>query len=825
MTCPTHETIEHYVCDRLSVTERTAFEGHVQGCPGCAERLEEARANEQVLAELRTVSQALGDSPQDSAGGSLSVGEAQTLVGDRYQIVRRVGQGAAGQVFQAIDGRLERPVAIKFLPADAARPAEQAWREARLMGQLNHPHIAQVHEVGQRESHRFIVMEWVEGVPITDAWTDLPLEQRLRLYCGVLEAIRAAHQRGIVHRDLKPSNILVTAQSQAKVLDFGIAVETSAQAGLETAVYRGTPAYSAPEQVTRPVQIGPATDVFALGILLYQLLTDSLPFPQTTMPELFAAIRSQYPEFPTAIVQTVPIPLQDICLKALEKNAGQRYADARSLLDDVNRYLRGERVWSKPSFVADKVQQEVFHHRQKLKVWHENGLLTERECDKLEGIYERLVAPSDPSIIEARELSLSQVWLYFGGWIAIMGSLVLFLGTWDPVPDYIWPLPVTAAMLLLLLFGVWRWRCGESRLAVGFLATSNLLFPMAVLLMLWQWHILDSARYPWGAELSGAEPVVQGLRAEPPEQNLQEEPSRQPPGNAQMFTAAALWLGCSLLFLRTTRSSIFVVFSTVAFLAGLTVCYTIAGMVKEEWPQEVIAGRYLYPGFALFLLGVLVDRRKWAHHAVPLCVAGLALIVGPLSTIASSDATLFGWLGYTPGFLSDNEDELMGLSLIANGLFYLALAGLCRRLNTLLQRRLAQILSWLGPLHILGVLRTLDSNTWQVDDSHQLVYRILLPIGSVAFVFGSISRQMKSFFFSGLAGIAASVYRLTTKHWDEFFAWPVSLIVAGTLCMLVSWLVPRLQASTRLRGPRTAPAPPGVPPVSSRRPAQGQGPS
>jgi hypothetical protein len=107
-------------------------------------------------------------------------------------------------------------------------------------------------------------------------------------------------------------------------------------------------------------------------------------------------------------------------------------------------------------------------------------------------------------------------------------------------------------------------------------------------------------------------------------------------------------------------------------------------------------------------------------------------------------------------------------------------------------------------LHILGVLRTLDSLESEIPESHHLVYRVLLPVGSVAFVFGSISRQMKSFFFSGLAGIAASVHKLTIEHWDRCFAWPVTLIVAGTLCMLVSWLVPRLQASTKLRYRRTA---------------------
>lgn len=783
MNCPRHETIEQYVCGTLTAAARTEFEEHLRDCTLCAEGLQEASANETLLAELRTVERRRKDKPQEPASQTLSVGEAQALLGQRYRVIRRVGQGGAGQVFQAIDGVLERLVALKFLPGNGGPDAgsEPAWREARLMSQLNHPNIAQIHEIGQLENHRFLVMEWIDGLPVTEAWASLPLEQRLRLYRRVLEAVSTAHQRGIVHRDLKPTNILVTAESQPKVLDFGIAVEIDSADAQETAVYHGTPAYSAPEQVTRPVHIGPATDVFALGILLYQLLTDTLPYPQTTLSELFAALRTQYPELPTALVHTVPIPLQNICLKALEKETDQRYPDARHLLDDIDRYLRGERVWSKPSFVTDKIQQEVFYHRQKLKVWHENGLLTQHERDKLEGIYEQLVAPPDPSIIEARVLSLSQAWLYFGGWIAVMGSLVLFYRAWDQVPVPVRPMPVTAAAFLMVALGIWMWRRADSRLAVGFLATANLLIPLALLLMLGQWHLLAPDQYPWGVETVA--------RA------FQEGQSHLVLGNTQLYTAAALWLCCSLLLLRTTRSSIFVVFSTVAFLAWLTVCYVIAGMLAGPWRQDLVAGRYLCPGFVLLVFGVFVDRRKLAHHALPLCTAGLALVVGSLSAIAVSDATLFGWLGWTPGFLT--RAERMGLSLVSNGLLYLGLAGVCRRLDTLLLRRLAQALNWLGPLHILGVLRVLDRP--EVPQTHQLIYRILLPCGSVAFVFGSISRQMKSFFFSGLAGSAAAIHKLTIEHWDRSFAWPVTLILTGTLCMLVSWLVPRLQAGARLR--------------------------
>jgi hypothetical protein len=116
-----------------------------------------------------------------------------------------------------------------------------------------------------------------------------------------------------------------------------------------------------------------------------------------------------------------------------------------------------------------------------------------------------------------------------------------------------------------------------------------------------------------------------------------------------------------------------------------------------------------------------------------------------------------------------------------------------------LQRRLAQILNWLGPLHILSPLRILDLDALGILESHRTVYRVILPIASFIFVFGSVTRQMKSFFFSGLAGIAAAVHRLTTDRLDKFFAWPISLIIVGIIWMLLSWLVPRWQAKIKLK--------------------------
>lgn len=791
MKCPEQELIEQYIQDQLEPHDLTEFEAHLHVCKKCQSIVAEARENEKLLIEIRTFERTSSGPRETDNKEIYTVEQAQSLLGERYRVIRKIGEGAAGHVFQVADTVLDRLVAVKFLRNKTSTDGTDSkrWQEARLMSRLNHPGVAQVYEIGQIEEQRFIVMEWVDGLPLTDAWNELPLQQRLNIYVNVLNTISAAHARGIIHRDLKPSNILVGPDHKPKVLDFGIALETQYLAGVKQNVYQGTPAYTAPEQVTAPIQIFPATDVFALGILLYELLTDTLPFPQTDHKKLFEAIKTQHPELPSAIRQKVPISLQNICLKSLEKDSQNRYSTAREMADDINRYLRGEKVWSRPSFLSDKIQQEVFYHRQKLKVWRDNELITEKEYDRLENLYERVISPPDLSIIEARKLSFSQVCLYFGGWIVVLGSFVLFYKTWENIPAFYRPLPAAAATILMIILGSAMWKRSESRLAVGFLSTANLLIPITLLLTLAQWNLLSLANYPWGTE--SIPEILKDL----------ERYVYVTIGNTQLYFSSLCWFAFSLFFLRLTKSSIFVFFGIISFLLWLTSCYIIAGMIGmpdeiEPWLPEIIAGRYLYPGIGFFILGVILDRKRFIHFAWPLCLVGLTSMVISLSVIAISEATMFGWFWRIPEFIDKNEARL--LSFIFNGLIYLVLAGICRSLGTRLQRSLASILNWLGPVHILGTLRILDLIDLGNSENHADIYRILLPIASVGFVFGSVVRQMKSFFFSGLAGIATAVQRFTAEYLKNYFAWPVSLIIAGIIWMLVSWRVPIWKANRLL---------------------------
>ncbi len=778
MNCLNPEMLERYVSDRLTTSEISQVERHLKQCRTCGKRVEEALENESVLSEMRNLnvkSSVPEKKEPDRLAKSMSLEDAQLLLGKRYRVAKKVGSGGAGEVFQAVDAILERPVAIKFLlqKISGDETLSERWNEARMMGQFNHPNIAHLHEIGQIQGWRFIVMEWVEGIPLTKAMEPMGLEERLKLFLDVLNAVDAAHRRGIVHRDLKPSNILVTADQEVKILDFGIALAVDTQDAVDTRVYRGTPAYSAPEQISNPKKICSATDVFALGIVLYQILTNALPFPQTDTRELFKAILLKYPELPNAINKDVPLPLQNICLKALEKDTAKRYPDAQALAEDLRRYLCGEIVWSKPSFLFEKVRQEVGSHRQKLKNWFDNDLITRGQFDRLEDIYERMVSPADPSLAEARKLSISQVCLYLGGWLAILGSLVLFYDSWEKV-SWPWrPSPAIGAGILMTICGGLLWRRKETRLSLGFLATASLLLPLAVLLTLGQWEVLNLGDYPWGRE------------------SMFHVHSSMVIGNGQLGVAAAAWLLVSLLFFGITRSSIFVFLAVLAFYAVLTVCFLAAGI--RTWPPEIIAGRYLIPSMGLFIFGMIVDRQGRGAYAWPLCVIGLAGLIAALSVIAGSGATMFGWLNLNLPFL--NKQEMLYLGFLGNGLVYLFLGMVCRKMGTRLQRKIAHFLNWITPPHFLIPSWVLD----QKGIHHRQIYQVLLPAISLVFVLGSVLQQRKSFLLAGLAGLALSVEVLTRAHFKILFAWPIVLIAAGIVWMFISWFIPRWRANRMLR--------------------------
>ncbi len=280
----------------------------------------------------------------------------QTL--SHYRIVGRLGAGGMGVVFQAVDLRLGRAVALKCLPdhlADDARAVERLRREARAASSLNHPGICTIHDIDSHDGRLFIVMELMRGTTLKERIAGRPIAARalLDLAVQIVDALEAAHGRGIVHRDIKPSNIFVTERGQAKLLDFGLVKEPSGAGPaspddptmtLAADLTRrgtivGTVAYMSPEQA-RGDEVDGRTDLFSFGVVAYEMATGTVPFKGPTAAAVAEAIQYIVPTPPSRLNADVLPGLEAIILRALEKDRAVRYQTAADLKADLERVRR-----------------------------------------------------------------------------------------------------------------------------------------------------------------------------------------------------------------------------------------------------------------------------------------------------------------------------------------------------------------------------------------------------------------------------------------------------------------------------------------------------
>ncbi|HYM12989.1 MAG TPA: protein kinase [Bryobacterales bacterium] len=272
----------------------------------------------------------------------------------RYRVVSRIGAGGMGEVYLAEDTQLDRRVALKVLPAEVAQDPDRMRRfvqEAKAASALNHPNICVIHEIGEADGVRFLVMEYVEGVPLSDKVGGRPMAtgEILDLGIQIADALEEAHAKGITHRDIKPANILITPKGQVKVLDFGLAKmgaprgqtasEVATQAMTEPGMVMGTTRYMSPEQALGK-DVDQRSDLFSLGVALYEMATGKQPFTGPTTAVLFDELLHKTPEPAASVNPAVPPKLEEIISKALEKDRDVRYQTAADLRADLKRLKR-----------------------------------------------------------------------------------------------------------------------------------------------------------------------------------------------------------------------------------------------------------------------------------------------------------------------------------------------------------------------------------------------------------------------------------------------------------------------------------------------------
>ncbi len=309
--------------------------------------------------------------PRDQPTQSdLSIGASCPVVqrvGD-YQLLYELGRGGMGVVFKARDGKLNRFVAVKMILPGAMpdeTDLERFQTEAAAAAGLKHPNIVAVHAVGQQDGRWYYCMDLIEGPSLAKRLASGPLPGRAaaRYLVGVARGIDHAHKNGVLHRDLKPANILLDADDQPHVADFGLAKQMSRdhQGCTRTGAVLGTPSYMAPEQASGSKEIGPACDIYGLGALLYELLTGRPPFQAETPLDTLMQVLERDPAPPRLLNHKVDRDLETICLKCLQKDPARRYPSAAMMADDLERYLNGESIRARTFSMIDRIAWTLEH--------------------------------------------------------------------------------------------------------------------------------------------------------------------------------------------------------------------------------------------------------------------------------------------------------------------------------------------------------------------------------------------------------------------------------------------------------------------------------
>src|SRR5215470_13361261 len=529
-----------------------------------------------------------------------------------HKILGEIGAGGMGRVLLAQDEGLNRKIAIKILSERLREETSIRTRfmqEARALAQISHPNIVTIYSLGPAEEIPHFVMEYVDGVDLFTSTRALTIEQRAGLMRKVALAVEVLHQHHILHRDLKPANILVGADLQPKLLDFGLARREESRDRLTLfGEMVGTPSYFSPEQTIGETDLDVRSDIFSLGTILYEVLTGVLPFPVQPFAQQMESIRREDPELPRRMNPDIPGDLQDICLKALEKRPENRYRSAREMAGDLERFLAGEKVHANPTTYGSLVSARIQAHLAEIEGWRHDEVLSDAEYEGFRKQYGRLVEREDAWILQARRLTFPQVTLYLGAWILIAGAALLFLFHFIRLAGTPRVLVAACVTVLTLWEGLALWKRNQLRNGIAHLLAVCLLIPITLLVAMGEYHI-------------------RAIRAENPDWELLHNISGsfQEITNLQLWWAIALSMPVYVWLRRYTHSS---VFSLVASVMGVLLCMvTLARMGLIDWLNHEHSKLYfrLIPIAILFLAcGYVLERLKLSNDSryfYPLAVA------------------------------------------------------------------------------------------------------------------------------------------------------------------------------------------------------------
>lgn len=726
---------------------------------------------QQYLEITRALDDGPGGPPPTGHGVSgIGIAAATLPAIEGFRTIERIGAGGMGAVYKLHDLRLNRTVAGKVLRTGVtgrggASPAA-FFREARSLALFSDPRIVQVFEVRADADPPVIIMEYVDGFELGRVAPSLEFRQRAAIVREVADAIHRAHTLGLQHRDLKPSNIMIDGALRPKILDFGLSDSDPSIGHLV-----GTVHYIAPEQLDRSQPIDARTDVYALGVILYELVAGDVPFRGASDADVVAAIRSEQPRLPVEIDARVPAPLQAIALKAMERRPTDRYATARDLVLDLDRYLDGRPVVARPTLYGTTLATRTRPHLDQISEWLRLKLIYPHEAADLQASYRRLEAREDDWIVTSRALTPSQIALYLGAFFLFAGSLFYFVAhrVYDAASGTLWPFVVLGAPFLgLNVAGRWLERRDHQAVAVAFYLAGTSLLPLFLLIWFHEtgwWVVPDDAPghlFAGGSISNRQLQVTIGL--------------------------SCLW--ASWLALRTRTAAL----STVATLLACLLALALLGdLGLRDWLEQ---GRYdkvalaLSPLVPAYLVTALVlERGGRLWFARPLAIAGVIALVAVLDLVAL-DGRLFHYLGLStvrlqaPGVRNPTLlDTLTALAL--NGAIFYGVASLLERRGTPALTPAAQLLFTIAPFSLLEPLAYL-TETAEYSRRFNWLY-LGLAIG-IALV--SQQRQRKSFYYAGLLNAALALYLIADRYqWFDRIGWALSIVAAGLVALAAGFLL------------------------------------
>jgi serine/threonine-protein kinase len=757
--------VEHHVLhgERLSLAEL------------CADRPELQEPLAALVRQYLSLTASL-DSPLDLSAPP-TLGATALPAFDGFQTIERIGGGGMGEVYKLRDLKLDRIVAAKVIRTGGRGSwksgVDAFLREARALALFSDRRIVQVFEARVEAEPPVIIMEFVDGFELGRLGPSLEYTQRARIMVDACDAVHHAHTLGLQHRDLKPSNIMLDAQLSPRILDFGLSAGDPTRGH-----FAGTLPYVAPEQLDRSCPIDARTDVYALGVILYELLCGRPPYAGSDRA-VIDAIRAGSPRLPIEIEPSVPEPLQAIALTAMERDPARRYQSAMDLASDLRRYLAGHAVLGRPSLYSATLGSRVRPHLDDIGEWLRLRLVHPHEAERLRSAYRALDAREEDWIVESRTLSYTQIALYLGAFLLMCGSLFYFVAArwYEKVDGVLRPFGVLALPFIGLNVAAHHlYRRDQKAVAVAFYLAAVVLLPLFLLIVFDEAHLLVARAGDTGQLFDGG--VV---------------------SNRQLQVTTLVACGwCGWLALRTRTAALSTVFTVLAFVFTVAVISDFglrAAIEDGRWDRVALRFFPLVAAYALAGAAAESSGRSWFSR--PLYLAGAALFVVVLELFALDGRMLqrlggFSLAPWQSAHVSDRNLLDTVAAMTINGALFYAAASVVLRRGTAQSQPAAQLLFVIAPfalIHPLGYLVRTAEYSPRVD--------WLYAACALTIMLLSEPRQRRSFYYAGLLNLGGALYFIALhRHWFERPAWAVAVIAAGLIALAAGF---GLDRATRRR--------------------------